>query len=216
MMIGEKIRQQRKQKKMSQEELAKKIGVKHSVISKYENNQIIPKFDTLKNLADALNISVSSLVDIDETDEISKDLFSPSNNLMDKINSIIDDFSHQIKHYEKIGDADKVSQLKKDFDFLTTKKGQIEAYRDLVILKGSVDDAARELAIREISFYLSKLNQAGIEEATKRVSELTRLEEYRKAEEKTADPLTIDSLLGIQPPLPDNEPTDDDNLTSVT
>lgn len=216
MMIGAKIRQQRKQKRISQEELAKKIGVKHSVISKYENNQIIPKFDTLRNIANALNISISSLVDIDETDEISKDLFSSNDSLMDKIDLLLNDYSHQIKHYEQIGDTDKVEQLKKYFDFLTIKKGQIEAYRDLIILKGSVDDAARELAIREILFYLSKLNQAGIEEATKRVSELTRLEEYRKAEEKTADPPTIDSLLGIQPPPPDNKPTDDDSLTSMT
>ena len=56
MTTGEFIREKRKEKKMTQEELAHRIGVKHSVISKYENGLIEPSIEVLNKIADALII----------------------------------------------------------------------------------------------------------------------------------------------------------------
>ena len=46
--IGERLRDARKAMKMTQEDLAKKIGVKRAVISKYETGLISPSADTLQ------------------------------------------------------------------------------------------------------------------------------------------------------------------------
>lgn len=58
-MTGEKIREARKSKKMTQEDLAKKLGVKRSVISKYETGQIEPPLPQLRKIADALNVTLA-------------------------------------------------------------------------------------------------------------------------------------------------------------
>lgn len=56
MTLGERIKRQRKIKKVSQEELAARIGMKHSVISKYENNQITPSVEQIHKIAATLEI----------------------------------------------------------------------------------------------------------------------------------------------------------------
>lgn len=56
MKSGEYIKKLRKEKKLSQEELGKRIGTGHSVISKYENGQIEPSIAVLNRIADALDI----------------------------------------------------------------------------------------------------------------------------------------------------------------
>lgn len=63
--IGERLRDARKAMKMTQEDLAKKIGVKRAVISKYETGLISPSADTLQKIANVLNVSVADLLTID-------------------------------------------------------------------------------------------------------------------------------------------------------
>jgi transcriptional regulator with XRE-family HTH domain len=61
-MKAEKIRQIRKEKGMTQEELAKKVGVKRAVISKYESGSIEPSLTQLQKIADALEVPFGNLV----------------------------------------------------------------------------------------------------------------------------------------------------------
>lgn len=63
--IGERLRDARKAMKMTQEDLAKKIGVKRAVISKYETGLISPSADTLQKIANVLNVSMADLLTID-------------------------------------------------------------------------------------------------------------------------------------------------------
>lgn len=53
----------RKNKKLTQEELAKKIGVNRATISKYENGSISPTLGQLKRIAKELDVSVGDLSD---------------------------------------------------------------------------------------------------------------------------------------------------------
>lgn len=62
-MLGDRIREARKKASLTQAELAEKIGVKRSVISKYENGSISPTHDTILNIAKALNIFPHELYD---------------------------------------------------------------------------------------------------------------------------------------------------------
>lgn len=62
MSIGEKIIHYRKLQRWTQGELAKKIGVDPSHISRWENDKVRPHSGTLQKLADALQISLGELV----------------------------------------------------------------------------------------------------------------------------------------------------------
>lgn len=57
------IKQMRKKKNMTQEELAKKIGVKRSVVSKYETGSVEPTVSQIRKIANALECSVYDLID---------------------------------------------------------------------------------------------------------------------------------------------------------
>ena len=63
MTIGEKIKQARNIKGMTQEELGKIVGVQKSAIAKYESGRVVNiKRSTLQKIASALSIRPSELV----------------------------------------------------------------------------------------------------------------------------------------------------------
>ena len=63
--LGEKIKELRLEKKLSQPELAKAIGVSNGTISIWENNINEPKAGYVKKLAVFFNVSADYLLDID-------------------------------------------------------------------------------------------------------------------------------------------------------
>ena len=58
----EAIKHQRRKKKMTQDELAKKLGVTQNVISKWEKGYCAPKTARLRDVADALGCTVDELL----------------------------------------------------------------------------------------------------------------------------------------------------------
>ncbi len=60
-MVGENIKRIRKDKRMTQRELAKKMGVTHTVISGYERGTRKPKAETLSRIAEALEVPIWEL-----------------------------------------------------------------------------------------------------------------------------------------------------------
>lgn len=63
MTVGEKIREQRKKKGITQKQLAKKCGMFESAIGRIENSTGMPRFETVLKIADALDVDVLDLVD---------------------------------------------------------------------------------------------------------------------------------------------------------
>lgn len=61
--IGEKIKTLRKEMKLTQKELAHKIGVTASTVTKYENGQLEPNIEVLNKIATTFNISISTLIE---------------------------------------------------------------------------------------------------------------------------------------------------------
>ncbi|MBQ5676105.1 MAG: helix-turn-helix transcriptional regulator [Lachnospiraceae bacterium] len=71
MILGEKIKEARKQCGLSQEQLAEKMAVSRSAVAKCEANNGLPDVDNLKALAQLLNVSVDYLLDDGEAiDEV--------------------------------------------------------------------------------------------------------------------------------------------------
>ena len=62
MTLGEKIRQLRKRKKITQSQLAELIGTHESHIGRYEKDQSVPTSPILKKIAEAFNVSVDYLL----------------------------------------------------------------------------------------------------------------------------------------------------------
>ena len=62
MTLGEKIQKHRKEKRMSQENLAALLGVSRQAVSKWENDQSSPDIFLLPGLATLLETDIDTLM----------------------------------------------------------------------------------------------------------------------------------------------------------
>lgn len=72
MTIGEKIQKCRKERKMSQEELASGLGVSRQAVSKWELNESVPDTENVIELGRIFQVSLDYLLktEISETEEV--------------------------------------------------------------------------------------------------------------------------------------------------
>lgn len=71
--IGKKIIAIRKNKGMSQIDLAKKANMLYQTLSKYERGLLNPKLETIKKIADALEVNYLELMEDEEVKKIKED-----------------------------------------------------------------------------------------------------------------------------------------------
>ena len=69
--FGETLRNLRKKNKLTQQQLAKKLNVSESLISRYESNEVQPPFETLRALAAILNVSMDELCGTEKRETVS-------------------------------------------------------------------------------------------------------------------------------------------------
>lgn len=62
MNIGQKIKEVRKQKSLTQKELGKRAGISQQQIAQYENGKLKPKIETIDKIAVALGVDASDLL----------------------------------------------------------------------------------------------------------------------------------------------------------
>lgn len=114
MTLGDKITMLRKQKNLSQGDLADKINVSRDAIGKYERGDIMPTADKAKKMADILGVSLDFLMnDADREDTaIDKDMLRRMQEVQklpdsekDKITSIIDAFIRDTRAKKAYGVA---------------------------------------------------------------------------------------------------------------
>ncbi len=63
MTFGEKMKKIRTEKCMSQQELGERLGVKQQTVAQYEKAPDIPKYNTVRRIACALDCPISTLVE---------------------------------------------------------------------------------------------------------------------------------------------------------
>jgi transcriptional regulator with XRE-family HTH domain len=68
-LIGNRISTRRKERKMTQNELADKLFVTHQAVSKWENGKSLPTIDILYELTKLLDITIDYLLDDTDIDE---------------------------------------------------------------------------------------------------------------------------------------------------
>ena len=71
--FGEKLKECRAAKKVSQNQLAKLINAHHSIIGKYERDEVKPSIDVVKKIADVLDTTVGYLLGESINQEVLKD-----------------------------------------------------------------------------------------------------------------------------------------------
>ncbi len=62
MTLGEHITQLRKRKKLSQNDLGKKVGTSGDIIGRYERDEVKPSIEVASKIADILNVSLDFLM----------------------------------------------------------------------------------------------------------------------------------------------------------
>ena len=95
MTIGENIKKIRKEKGLMQKELGVLCGMSESQIGAYENGYRSPKLETIKKIANALDISFSELLDMCKSSET-------SNNQKITLNVEIKNIDEETKKAEKL------------------------------------------------------------------------------------------------------------------
>jgi len=103
-----RLRQLRKQKNLSQSELAKIVGVHYNHIGRYERGSSNPSADALGKLAEALGVSTDYLLDGSNEDAAKADFEDR-------------ELLRQFQQVEKLPEEDKVV-IKKLLDAFLTKK----------------------------------------------------------------------------------------------
>ena len=67
--IGKKIQKYRKERKLTQKQLAEKLGISSSLVSNWEKERNKPSADILADLCAALEISPSELLEVTLTED---------------------------------------------------------------------------------------------------------------------------------------------------
>ena len=86
--FGDRLRRLRKERKLTQKELAGLIGVKNSVISFYEVGDRTPSLEVLIKLSKALHISTDVLLGLDKKETV--DVSGLSENDRQYVQDLID------------------------------------------------------------------------------------------------------------------------------
>lgn len=124
MTFGEKLRQSRNAKRMTQKELATEVGAKHNSISDWENDKNKPDPDTIELLCGVLGITPNYLLNASDDD------FSlPEKNMIKKYRSLNSDSQ---KYVTEVIDREyrRDSKLVEGQISLIPENGYVQIYKN--------------------------------------------------------------------------------------
>ena len=77
--IGKFIKKLRKDNNLTQDELAKKLGVTYQAVSKWENGKSIPDIAVLKTISELFNVNIDELLEgsVKNKKKLNKKIFIP-------------------------------------------------------------------------------------------------------------------------------------------
>ena len=93
MEFGEKIQKLRNQNKWTQEQLAEKLYVSRTAVSKWESGKGYPNIDSLKDIAKLFNKTIDELLSSEEIIDIAK---KENNSNMKKANNLRNDLNDSL------------------------------------------------------------------------------------------------------------------------
>ncbi|MFZ7134384.1 MAG: helix-turn-helix domain-containing protein [Eubacteriales bacterium] len=107
--LGKRIQELRKDKGITQQELAKMVKISHPQIVRYETKGVQPPADVLARIADAFDVSIDYLVNGDKSDKAQQTLKDAE--LIQKFKQL-----DQLPEEEKKSILKVISALLRDFN----------------------------------------------------------------------------------------------------
>lgn len=184
MTTGQLIKAARKSAKMTQAELADKLGIPYQSVSQWERDTRKPKYDTIKRIADAMGVDWISLVDDDESM---------------KGRALADIVKRQdAREFERLLGLEEGS--------VTDMEPELREGESIISTLARTDDEADILA--DILDATKRLNPTGQYEARKRVEELTEIPRYRAETAPQSPPAPPEGTDTAPPPDAPETPPD--------
>lgn len=159
MKTGDALKNARVGAGMTQAELARRLGVTPQTVSQYERGRINPKFETLKRIADAMDVSVDSLLDESMRAQIECNTHQA---LLDAMKTVS-------------ASAGKLTDAGIPEDEVKSVMGK---------LQNLVDFAIQEADLQEVLRLYQSLNREGQAVALERLDELAQLSKYQRQDPK--------------------------------
>ena len=203
MEIGQSIQEARKKAKLTQKELAEKVGMATITVQQYERGVRTPKIETLQKIAQALNTDVGVLygVEVDKGNpqylnrlygkisEVAEKYSRPEEEVVNWINRCLSmsdkyDMSEAVANRLEFLSGNMAKRVFEQVDSLSADE-QLQM-AEAVDLLTQFEKEERRYVLDTIGRLLL-LNDAGLIEAFKRVTELAMLESYTKPISELAD-----------------------------
>ncbi|MFB4390217.1 helix-turn-helix transcriptional regulator [Bacillus sp. BR_10] len=111
-MLGDRLRSLREKHNLTQEQIAKKIGISRGTYAHYEINKRRPDYETLIKITDIFNVSLDFLLTGKEFDSSNEDMWKK---LLDPKTELF---------FKDLKDApdDKIEELIQFWEFIKSKK----------------------------------------------------------------------------------------------
>ena len=203
MEIGQSIQEARKKAKLTQKELAEKVGIATITIQQYERGVRTPKIETIQKIAQALNIDVGVLYGIEvnkgnpqylnrlygKISEVAEKYGRPEEDVVDWINRCLSmsdkyDMSEAVAARLEFLSGNMAKRVFEQVDNLSADE-QLQMAEAVDLLKKFGKEERRY--VLDTIGRLLLLNTSGLIEAFKRVTELAMLESYAKPISELAD-----------------------------
>ena len=203
MEIGQSIQEARKKAKLTQKELAEKVGIATITVQQYERGVRTPKIETLQKIAQALNIDVGVLYGVEvnkgnpqylnrlygKISEVAEKYGRPEEEVVNWINRCLSmsdkyDMSEAVANRLEFLSGNMAKRVFEQVDSLSADE-QLQM-AEAVDLLTQFEKEERRYVLDTIGRFLL-LNATGLIEAFKRVTELAMLEGYTKPISELAD-----------------------------
>lgn len=177
MTTGQRIKEARKRANMTQAELARKLSIPFQSVSQWERDVRNPKYETLQNIAEALDVTVGYLIGHDHIN--TKQFFDAfrKNDIktVERLSGLPEGSLLSRLTPEEIVELGQAStQMLNDIAPFWECKYQPDEKREGII----------ELDVESLIDCFSLLNEEGRRVALERVQELTEIPKYQKPQEK--------------------------------
>lgn len=192
MDTGDRIRNARKKAGLTQSELGKKLGVPFQSISQWERGKRHPKFETMVNLAYALDVDIDYLLGTEDVESLKEDR-AMQKEMMESMTE--EDVDVLCKLFDMTED-EVIDAIGKDgSEDSAVRRTRVKLYTALktyippvtirwenakVQQERGTEDAGRGLEYRLFLAFI-RLNDAGKEKAVERVEELAEIPKYRES-----------------------------------
>lgn len=113
-VLGEILKQYRMDKRLSQGDLARILNMKQQQLARYENGAAVPREDTLRRMADCMNIPYLSLIDRMSTqDQIDTVIYGGSDQRTEFMIECITEKLRQLNYSGQVKAHDLVEMITK-------------------------------------------------------------------------------------------------------